>query len=111
MPILGTFLLGVLFLSELFVLGAFGYWGFHMVSGFSKYVLCLAAPLLVAIFWGMLLSPKASIPIPISLRTLLQLTVFAAGAFALYTSGHSKSALIFFLIASIDLLLIRFFRL
>ncbi|WP_429876123.1 YrdB family protein [Fictibacillus sp. NRS-1165] len=93
MAILGPILLGVLFLSGLFVLVAFGYWGFHMVSGFSKYVLCLVAPLLVAVFWGTFLSPKASIPVPISLRTLLQLTVFATGTIALYSSGHSKSAL------------------
>ncbi len=108
MTILAPFLLALLFIAELFVLGAFGFWGYHEVGGFSKYVLCLGLPLLVAIFWGMFLSPKASFPLPNLYRTLLQLTVFAAGALALYSIGHHSLATIFFIVGSMDLLIIRF---
>ncbi|MDN4526805.1 YrdB family protein [Fictibacillus fluitans] len=103
-------LLGMMFLSELIVLYAFGLWGYHQTNGFTKYVLCFTVPLIIAMIWGLFLSPKAAYLLPPFWRTVLQLLIFAVGARALYVTGLCLSAWIFIIISSIGLLLIRFFE-
>ncbi|MDM5200332.1 YrdB family protein [Fictibacillus enclensis] len=103
-------LLAVMFMSELFALGVFGFWGYQLTSGFEKYILCLAAPLFVAFIWGTFLSPKAALLLPPLWRKALQLIVFAAAAVALYSTGFPLISWIFIILSSIVLLLIRFLK-
>jgi hypothetical protein len=107
MIILQGAVLLILFLVELAALAAFGYWGFHIDTGtILKFVLGIGTPLLVAIFWGTFVAPKASISVSEPVRLLLQLTVFTFAAIALYSSEQHKLAITFAIVALIDPILV-----
>lgn len=90
----GSFLLlGVLFLIELAALASFAYWGFRYGHGLAaKLLLGIGAPLLAAVFWGLFVAPKSTVPVSEFLRLLLQLFVFALAALALYKAGSGRLA-------------------
>ncbi|WP_168123834.1 YrdB family protein [Paenibacillus sp. HB172176] len=90
-------ILALFFLLELCALAAFGYWGYHIHAGeILKIALAVAAPLIVAVLWGMFLSPKASMPIFSSTtRTVLKLLVFLLASAALYASSLGSLASVF----------------
>lgn len=91
---------------ELCALAAFSYWGFHMNSGWLiNSLLGLGTPLLVAIFWGTFIAPKASIPVSVPLRIILQTIIFALAVAALYFSDKGKLAAIFGVIVLIEMIL------
>jgi Protein of unknown function (DUF2568) len=69
--------LGLRFLLELCALAAVGYWGLHHHGGVAQFVLGIGGPLLVAVVWGLFLSPKATVSIPSPARLTLELVVFA----------------------------------
>jgi len=71
------------FLLELSALAATAYWGFSTGSGATQWVLGLGAPALVAIVWGLFVSPKAKIELPRPAQFAIELLVFAAAALAL----------------------------
>ena len=69
---------------ELAALTAFGVWGAQTGPNLGVRVLLgVGAPLLVAIFWGAFLSPRAAFWLPPTLRGSLKLLVFAAAVGAL----------------------------
>ncbi|MEK3979209.1 YrdB family protein [Psychrobacillus sp. FSL K6-2836] len=97
---------GLFFAMELFALGAFSYWGFHMNKGwFINTVFGIGTPLLVAIFWGTFIAPKATFPVTIPIRILLQIIVFALATTALFAAGKGKLAIIFGFIVFIEMIL------
>lgn len=71
--------LSVRFLLELAALGAIAWWGFR--TGGAP--LGIGAPLVVATFWGLVLSPKADVDLPAVATIALQLAVLAAASAAL----------------------------
>ena len=106
MEVLYYTVLGLFFVMELCALGAFSYWGFHMNKGwFMNSILGIGAPILVAIFWGTFIAPKATFVVPIPVRLLLQIIVFAFASAALVAVGKSKLAIIFALIVLIEMIL------
>lgn len=81
---------------ELAGLVAFGLWGYRFGSSPAlKILLALSAPLLVAVFWGTFLSPRAAIVLPANFKAPLRLTVFALATVAFLASNHPVSAAIF----------------
>lgn len=91
---------------ELFALGAFSYWGFHMNKGwFINTVFGIGTPLLVAIFWGTFIAPKAAYPVTIPIRILLQLIVFGLATTALFAAGKGKLAIVFGFVVLIEMIL------
>ena len=87
-----------LFLLELFGLLAFIYWGFHLNKGLLwRIIFGLGTPIVVAVFWGTFVAPKASYPVSIPVRTMLQLIVFGLAALALYATNKKTLAFIFVL--------------
>ena len=97
---------GLFFLMELCALAVFSYWGFHMNRGWLiNSLLGLGTPLLVAIFWGTFIAPKASIPVSVPLRIILQTIIFALAVAALYFSDKSKLAIIFGVVVLIEMIL------
>jgi hypothetical protein len=76
------------FLLELSALAATAYWGFSTASGFTQWVLGLGAPLLVAVVWGLFVSPKAKVELPRRAQFAIELLVFAAAAVALVAAGQ-----------------------
>ncbi|WMT43557.1 YrdB family protein [Paenibacillus sp. D2_2] len=54
------------FLLELMILFSLGYWGFHFDSEIIiQIVLGIGLPLITAIIWGKIISPKATIKLQI----------------------------------------------
>ncbi|MGV3464002.1 MAG: YrdB family protein [Heyndrickxia sp.] len=101
-----SFFLGIVFLVELVALVAYSYWGFHKGNGIGiKLLLGVGTPLLVAFFWGLFLSPKATISVNLPLRILLKIIVFGLASFAVYTTGKHTLAVIFLVIAIIVLII------
>ncbi|GGD87241.1 YrdB family protein [Paenibacillus nasutitermitis] len=112
MIMIQSVLLLVLFLVELGSLAAFGYWGFHMDKGMlMKILLGIGTPLVVAIIWGTFIAPKASIPVSLPLRALLQLIVFTLAAAALYAAGQKQLAVGFLAVALLDWTLVHAMKL
>ncbi len=85
----GSILTGF-FLLELVAFAAFSYWGYHINAGAAeKIIFAILTPLVVATFWGVFLSPKASLPIfSFPLRTSFKLALFIIASGALYASGR-----------------------
>ncbi|TMV46851.1 DUF2568 domain-containing protein [Paenibacillus mesophilus] len=102
----------VRFLLELAALGALGYWGFRSGTGLPmKLALGIGAPLAAAVVWGAFVAPKASFPVAVPVRVLLELCVFGSATAALYASGRSTLAAVFLTIALIDTALIYLLKL
>jgi hypothetical protein len=103
---LKSLVLLVFFLIELGSLASFGYWGFHAADGqLVRIGLGIGTPLLVAVCWGVVLSPKAQRPVKPSLRLTLQLIVFTGASWALYAAGQSALAVILLAVALITMIL------
>ncbi len=112
MAIVGGMVLGALFLVELAALAAYSYWGFHFGSAkWLQFILGIGAPALVAVFWGAFVAPKASIPVSVPVRALLQAVVFAGAAGALYAAGRPAWALAFLIIAAVVMALVYLLKL
>lgn len=111
MVVVQMVVLAVLFLLELSVLAAFGYWGFTLNKALLvRIVLGIGTPLLVAILWGAFVAPKASFPVNVPLRFILQLLVFSSAATALHAAGQTRLAVIFMVTAVIVLALVYRFK-
>ena len=84
------------FFIEIFMLGAFMYWGFHIDKGMLiKVLLGIGSPLLMAIIWGAFIAPKASFPVSVPVGVILQIIIFGLAGAALYFSGKQTIAVIF----------------
>jgi hypothetical protein len=99
--------LAVRFLLELCALAAMGYWGYRTGNGHvMKIIMCVGAPLIAAVAWGVFVSPKASIPTTGWLHLLLELCFFGSAVVALNTTGHKSLAEILGIVAAVNLTLI-----
>lgn len=101
-----TLNLGVAFVIELCMLAAFAYWGFHDYG----WAVCIIAPVLAIIIWGLLAAPKASRRLPQPWLAILKLMLFGLAAVALYIAGQKLPALIFIAVAVINLVLANYWH-
>lgn len=84
------------FLLELTLLAALGYWGTQQaVSVAARGALAVAAPLAAALAWGGVVSPKARVRAPAPVRLLVELALFASGAWALAAADRTRWAVMF----------------
>src|SRR5580765_757158 len=90
------------FLLELSALAATAYWGFSTKSGVTQWVLGLGAPALVAVVWGLFVSPKARIELPHPAQFAIELLVWAAAALALAAAGQPVLGIVFAVVAVIS---------
>lgn len=98
--------LALAFLLELCALAALGYWGFRIGDGaLAKIALGLGAPLLMAVFWGIFLAPRAVVRLPTPLIVALKVIVFGVAALALAAAGSPVLAAIFAVVVVINLAL------
>jgi hypothetical protein len=99
--------LAIFFLLELSVLVVFSYWGFHIKNNLIlKIILGIGTPILVAIIWGTFIAPKASLPVSIPVRILLQLIIFGLATAMLYYLGKGKLAIIFGIVLLLEMIFI-----
>lgn len=94
--------LAVRFLLELAALAAYGYWGWQVGSGPTRFLLALGLPVLAALLWGLFAVPgdqvrsgKAPVLVPGIARLALEIAIFAGAVLALYAAGAHVAAFIF----------------
>lgn len=79
----------VFFLLEMAALFAYGYWGFHLPEGWMiRAVAGIGTPLIIVTLWVRYIAPKASYPVSLPVKIVMQLAVFLIAAVALYSSGQ-----------------------
>ncbi|MCB0497413.1 MAG: YrdB family protein [Cyclobacteriaceae bacterium] len=100
--------LALRFLLEITTLIVTGYWGFHLYSGFLKYLIGIGSPLLLGIIWGVFAVPndpsrsgKTVVNTPGIIRLIIELAFFGFGAYAFYQVNMVTYSYIF---ASVTLL-------
>lgn len=91
--------LALRFLLELVALGAMAYWGWTQHDSFAGRLWAIILPVTAAILWGTFAvvgdpsrSGNAPVPIPGSLRLLLELSFFSVATFLLYRAGQGAFA-------------------
>ncbi|MEP6495016.1 MAG: YrdB family protein [bacterium] len=97
--------LTIRFLLELALLAALGFWGAHAEqahSTLSRVALAVGAPLIVAIVWGLAISPKAPAGLSPVTRLALSLPMFGVGACALYVSDATQWSIAFGIVAAVN---------
>jgi hypothetical protein len=79
-------------LLEVFLLLALGFWGFHLAAPMPFRLLAAGGlPLLAAVAWALLLSPRRRLELGRVPRFLLELALFAIGGAALWRLGWHVS--------------------
>jgi hypothetical protein len=99
--------LALAFLLELCALAAFAWWGYQTGQGtLAKISLAVGAPLVVAVFWGLFVAPRAVYTPPPLWRSLLALVVFGVAAGALIATGQTALGVIFLVAVILNRILI-----
>ncbi len=81
-------LLVLRFLLELLLFASFSFIGWTALDGgVMGIVAAVALPVVVAIGWGVLLSPRRIVDAPLWLRTVVELVLFACAAVGLWFGG------------------------
>ncbi|MFC7380760.1 YrdB family protein [Sphaerisporangium rhizosphaerae] len=87
---------GLMFLLELGVYLAVGYWGFTFSPNWGlKLLLGIGGPLLFAVVWGVFGAPKASIPVHGLGRAALEVLWFGGGVAAAAGAGLVTTSVVF----------------
>jgi hypothetical protein len=82
-------LLGIRFIAELLGLAALGYWGANQPIVVPwRAVPAIAAPLGLAVAWGILIAPKADNPLPLRWRELIGTALLLLTAAGLALAGQ-----------------------
>lgn len=76
-------LLAVRFLSEIATLVALAAWGWLWAESWLRFVLAVAAPVVVAALWGRFIAPASDHRLPDPARLALEIVIFAATAVCL----------------------------
>lgn len=88
--------LALRFALEVGALIAVGYWGWSAsMRPFARAALAVVVPVVVAVVWGLFISPKARFPAGLVGRAILGLLVFLVAAAALYGRGHARLGMTF----------------
>jgi hypothetical protein len=99
--------LALAFLLELCALAAFAWWGYQAGQGtLAKIALAIGTPLLVAVFWGLFVAPRARFSTSPTVKFVLALMVFATATVALFVTGQTALAWIFLIAAVLNRILI-----
>lgn len=99
------------FLLELCLLAALGYWGFHTGAGAAqRAILGVGVPVVMAIVWGLVMSPKAKVRLPRPLHLVAEVAIFGLGAWALFATGQPVLAWIFAALAVLNRTMIAIWR-
>jgi hypothetical protein len=87
---------------ELTALAIAAWWGATVGSGVWAWVLAVAAPLAIAVVWGMFVAPKRRIDLPHPARFAIEVLVWLTAAGALWNLGHEFLASLFLSVAIVS---------
>lgn len=108
---LKTLNLALAFFIELAMLIAIGYWGFQLKQGlFLRILAGIGLPVLVAVAWGVFLSPKAMVPLAEPFKAIAKLLLFGLAAYLLYLAGSTRWSLIFAIAVLVNTVLLYLWR-
>ncbi|MGW3134196.1 YrdB family protein [Streptomyces sp. NPDC001076] len=94
---------GLAFLLEVTALVVLACWGWQSVENMAvRLVLAVAAPLSAAVLWGLFASPKARIPVPLTVVLGVKVLVFGAAVAALYAIGRHGWATVFAIVIAVN---------
>jgi hypothetical protein len=80
--------LGLRFLLELAALAAVAYWALRTQTGAPRVVLAVAAPVALAVVWGLFAAPKAPLKGGLGFQLAVEALVFGAATAALFLAGR-----------------------
>ncbi len=93
-PVVGV-LLTLRFLLELALLAAWAVVGWHLPDAtWQQVVVAAALPIASATLWGVFLSPKAKVELPLSVRLAMELALFAGASTALWVLDFHVAAVV-----------------
>ena len=92
-------LLTVRFLTELFAIFTFAWWGFTAWPFAWNILVGIAAPAVAVLVWALFVSPKAMVPVHPFVRAAVELLVFAAATVAWWSMGQVWIGLVFAVVA------------
>ena len=95
--------LGLRFLLELCLLAALAYVGLQV-----NVLLAVAAPVVVAVIWGLFVSPKARLPLPMRAWIGVQIVLFGAAVIGLLVAGNVALGALFAVAVAVNLALVLF---
>lgn len=102
-----TLNLALAFFLELCLLAAFGYWGFQVRQGlFVRILTGIGLPVLVAVLWGVFLSPKAVVSLALPVKMCCKAVLFGTAVAMLYSTGRTALAISFGAATTINFLFI-----
>jgi hypothetical protein len=100
--------LAVAFLVEIAALVAFAWWGFQLsAAGWVRVLVGIGLPLVTAVVWGLVLSPRARFKPPTATKLVLKAIVFGAATAAIIASGGLVLGIVFAVIVVANTALIR----
>jgi hypothetical protein len=83
------------FLLELAMLAGLAWWGASLhASLLTRVLLAVAAPLMVAVVWGLFAAPRSRFRLPLAGVLAVKTVVFVATAIAVYSSGLHVPAIV-----------------
>ena len=83
----------LIFIAELAMLVAIAYWAFHAFDGVVQWVVGLGVPLAVAVLWGYVFSPKASVSMPKAAKLTGRTAILLLGPVALWAADQTELAI------------------
>ena len=90
------------FILELLALAAVGFWGWKSFDGTFQYIFGIGLPILMMVIWGSFAVPddpsrsgKAPVPVPGSIRLVIEFLFFALATWALYDLPEIELSSIF----------------
>lgn len=103
--------LAVAFLLEVAALVAFAWWGFEATEiTLARITLAIAAPIVVAVFWGTFMAPTAKRRVSGAVYYVFQAVVFGLAAAALWLVGKPVLAIVFAVVYVVNTVLVRLTR-
>ncbi|WP_405091350.1 YrdB family protein [Micromonospora sp. NBC_01392] len=100
-------LLGGIFLLEVALLAAAGFWGGTLDAGWPVRLLAgLGAPLVMAVVWGLFCSPRATVRLPAPAKLGVQSACFLTGGVLLTLTGHFPAGAVLVLLWAVTKMLL-----
>lgn len=96
--------LAILFLVELGMLAAMGYWGFYTHTGISAWLWGLGLPMAVILLWSIWAAPKSDRRLKMPYRACFAGALFGLAAFLLYRAGQEVCAIVFMIVSLASML-------
>lgn len=96
----------VTFVLELAMLGAYGFGGYEASSNtIVRWVLAIVIPAIVAVLWGIFLSPRARVALPYALKVAARFALMIGGALILWSAHVTVIAAIYSVALALSMVL------